>query len=401
MQFDVVIVGGGPVGLAMASTLSGAGLSIAVVERAAQAELATPAFDGREIAMTHLSHEIMERIGAWGLIPEGDISPLREARVLNGGSPFAMRFDPSGRGKEVLGHLAPNHLIRRSLYETANACADVSIFAGVAVTEVRREEAGAEVELADGQVLDAKLVIAADTRFSAIRRAQGIGAEMRDFGKTMMVCRIALEKPHDHVATEWFGYGQTFALLPLNDLPDGRHQASAVVTLTPDAMARLMALDDEALGAELTRRYERRLGRMTVIGSRHCYPLVATYANRFQARRLALIGDAAVGMHPVTAHGFNFGLRGAADLARRIKEQAQHGKDIADPAMLAAWEASHRRATWVLYQATNVTAKLFTDDRPPARLLRDLGLRLGGLLPPVRKTVLAHLMESRRPAAAR
>lgn len=399
MRFDVVIVGGGPAGLAMASGLTGSGLSIAVVEKSPEADLAAPAFDGREIALTHLSHTILERLGAWQRFPAGDVSALREARVLNGGSPFAMRFDPAGRGQAVLGHLVPNHLIRRALYETARENAEMTLLAGASVTAVRRDEAGAEVLLADGRALEARLVIAADTRFSATRRAQGIGAEMRDFGKTMLVCRVALEAPHEHVATEWFGYGQTFALLPLNDLPDGRPQASAVLTLPPDAMERLMALDDTALGQELTRRYDRRLGRMEIVGSRHTYPLVATYANRFQARRLALIGDAAVGMHPVTAHGFNFGLRGADDLARRLAAQAAKGRDIAEPALLAAWEASHRRATWLLYQATNVTAKLFTDDRPPARLLRGIGLRLGGLLPPVRHVALAHLMESARAGA--
>lgn len=396
MRFDVLIVGGGPAGLALATALSGAGLSIAVVERSPPGNLAEPGFDGREIALTHRSRRILEGLGVWERIPAAEIAPLREARVLNGGSPFAMRFDPAARGEAVLGHLVPNHLIRRALYETASASAEVTLLAGAEATGLKRGAGGVELRLADGRVLEGRLAVAADTRFSALRRAQGIPAEMLDFGKTMLVCRFEHERPHGGVATEWFGYGQTIAMLPLNG-----PMSSAVLTLKPKEMARLMALPDEALGPEVARRYGHRLGAMRLASTRHLYPLVATYAARFVAQRFATVGDAAVGMHPVTAHGFNFGLRGAADLAARVRDAARRGRDVADPAALLAYESAHRRATWLLYQATNATARLYTDDRAPVRLVRGLALRLGGLLPPVRQAVLSHLMETGRPLPAR
>jgi 2-polyprenyl-6-methoxyphenol hydroxylase-like FAD-dependent oxidoreductase len=155
-----------------------------------------------------------------------------------------------------------------------------------------------------------------------------------------------------------------------------------------------MAMEPAAFGAELTERYQNRLGGMRLVSTRHAYPLVAVYAERFVANRFALIGDAAVGMHPVTAHGFNFGLRGQHTLAEEIKAAASRDGDIADPALLRRYQSAHRRATWLMYLGTNATAMLYTDDRLPARVMRDAALRIGNRLPPVRWAVLARLMEA-------
>lgn len=197
------------------------------------------------------------------------------------------------------------------------------------------------VELADGARLSARLLVAADSRFSSTRRLLGIGAQLRDFGKTMLVCRVRHAVPHHHAAWEWFGYGKTLALLPLKG-----NRAGAVLTLPPRQVEALLAMDARAFGAAVTDAFEHRLGPMQQDGSRHAYPLIATYAQQFAGERAALIGDAAVGMHPVTAHGFNFGLQSQARLAERVLAAAARGGDIGAAAVVQGYARAHvwRRA---------------------------------------------------------
>ena len=395
MEFDVVIVGAGPAGLSFAASLAGTGLRLAVVERLDAAVLADPPFDGREIALTHRSVDHLKAIGAWEPIPADHVAPMHAARVLNGSSSYFMRFDAGKRDGTPLGHLVANHLIRRAVYQAASAMPEVTLFDGVAVAAVETAPEGATLRLADGRLLSARLVVAADTRFSETRRRQGIAAEMRDFGRVMMVCRVEHDAPHEQAATEWFDYGQTIAMLPLNG-----NFSSFVLTLPAREMDAVMALDDAAFGAEATRRYRGRLGDMRLVSTRHAYPLVAVYAERFTSTRFALLGDAAVGMHPVTAHGFNFGLRGADALARRIRAATAKNTDIGAPDLLRGYDREHRMATWPTYLATNATAMLYSDERLPARVLRDAALRIGNLVPPFRQLITSRLMEAGRPRLA-
>lgn len=295
MTYDILIVGGGPAGLAFARALDGAGLRIALVERQSADLLASPPVDGREIALTHRSVATLTRLGAWAQLGLDDVSPLREAQVLNGGSRFALAFKTTGTGEDRLGHLVPNHRIRQVLFRTVAGQPGLDLITGLGVTSVTTDRAGARVTLSDGRLLTARLVVAADSRFSAVRKQLGIAAEVNRLGRSMMICRVAHEHDHRGIATEWFDYGQTIAMLPLKD-----RLSSAVLTLPSQEINRLVALDAEALGAELTRRYEARLGAMQVAEGPHVYPLATTYARHFAATRAALIGDAAVGMHPVT-----------------------------------------------------------------------------------------------------
>ena len=389
MQFDIVVAGAGPAGLAFAASLAGSGLRLALVEKQPAAALADPPFDGREIALTHLSMRLLRQLGAWERIPAEEVSPLREAQVLNGVSSFALRFDDAGKGDGPLGVLVPNHLIRRSLYELVATLPEVTLLDGQTVASVQTSAQGASVGLADGRSIAARLVVGADTRFSETRRRMGIPATLQDFGKSMLVCRMAHDRPHHGIATEWFGYGQTFAILPLNGDISG-----VVLTLPARTMETVMALEGPAFDADITRRYRHRLGTMRLVSTRHVYPLVGVFAQRFVATRFALVGDAAVGMHPVTAHGFNLGLRGADTLAREIREAIGRGRDVADRRALARYQADHMRASKPLYLATNATALFYTDDRLPVRVLRAAALRLGSHLGPFRRAVVERLTEA-------
>ncbi|MDV3455924.1 5-demethoxyubiquinol-8 5-hydroxylase UbiM [Sphingomonas sp. HF-S4] len=385
MDCDVIIVGAGPAGLALARSLADTGLDIVVVERQPLAAIADPCFDGREIALTHGSADILTRLGAWDLIPEDEISPLRAARVLNGGSPFALDFDASG--EEPLGWLVPNHRIRAALFDAIDGQDGLRLVTGAEVVRVQTSRAMAEVELGDGSQLRARLLVGADSRLSGIRGLLGISAEVNRLGRSMMVCRVRHPIPHHGIATEWFDHHQTMAMLPL-----GEGMSSAVLTLPSADIERLAALGDAELGAELTMRYSERLGPMEVAGPRVAYPLVTTWSWHFAATRAALIGDAAVGMHPVTAHGFNLGLRGADLLARLVRAAARRGRDPGATPLLRAYERRHRGASWPLYAGTNLLVRLYTEETMPARAMRHAGLRLGAKLPFVRPGIRRVLM---------
>ncbi|KAB7643723.1 5-demethoxyubiquinol-8 5-hydroxylase UbiM [Polymorphobacter fuscus] len=388
MPYDVIIVGGGPAGLAFARSLGDSGLTLAVVERDPLETLAAPADDGREIALTHRSIATLKALGAWDRIDPADIAPLREARVLNGASPFALAFDTGAGGDDRLGELVSNAAIRAALFRSVEGQADLDIVTGVAVTAVATTRAGASVTLADGRVLRSRLLVGADSRHSFVRDQLGIGAQKHPLGRSMMLCRVAHDEDHHGIATEWFDNGQTIAMLPLN----GR-MSSAVLTLDSEEIAILATLAPAALGAELSRRYQHRLGQMTVVAGPNVYPLTITWSHHFAATRAALIGDAAVGMHPVTAHGFNLGLQSQATLARLVCAAQARGGNIASALLLRRYEAAHRLAAAPIYAATNMIVALYTDDRAPARMVRHATLRAGAHLPLVRGAVSRLLMQ--------
>jgi ubiquinone biosynthesis UbiH/UbiF/VisC/COQ6 family hydroxylase len=391
-MYDIAIIGAGPVGLAFALSLAGSGLRIAIVEKQSEVVLADPAFDGREVALTHHSRAVLERVGAWNGL-EGAVSPLSRAKVLNGRGPMGLSFDPQPGKQGPLGFLVPNHLIRRSLFSQFRAQQPADLFAGVPLDTLEIGADQAELRLAGGQTITARLVIAADTRFSATRKSQGIGAITHDFKRSMMVCRMAHEASHAETATEWFAYGQTVALLPVNGCI-----SSVVITRSAPDIATLMAMYAPEFEAEMQRSLARRhLGRLSLVSTRHAYPLVATYARRFAAHRFALIGDAAVGMHPMTAHGFNLGLSGAVTLASEIRAA---GADFASLGTLRRYETAHRRASFPLFAGTNAVATLYAKESPPALLARHAIIGLGAALPPARRAISALLTDRREKALA-
>ncbi|MBY5927568.1 5-demethoxyubiquinol-8 5-hydroxylase UbiM [Halomonas sp. DP8Y7-3] len=384
---DVAIVGAGPVGICLARALAGAGMDVALIERARQDQLSTPQPDGREIAVTRASAGLLETLGVWQRIPQQQVYPLASARIFNGASQFSMKVDPHDPD-HPLGVMVSNHLIRQAAYDEASRIDGIEWHFS-SLKQIDTDAQCARLRLETGEEVTARLAVAADSRFSETRRQMGIAARMRDNGRSMMVCRVHHERAHDQSAWEWFDHGQTLALLPLTS-----HLSSAVVTLPSRQMAELSSLPSAALSAALTQRYANRLGAMTVDGEAHVYPLVSAYAERFVGTRLALVGDAAVGMHPVTAHGFNFGIHSQYRLARRLIDAYQQGKDIAAPHLLVGYEREHRLATWPLYQATQAIVGLYTDERPHARILRHLGLRAGERLSPARHWLAQQLAQT-------
>ncbi|GAM96885.1 2-octaprenyl-3-methyl-6-methoxy-1,4-benzoquinol hydroxylase [alpha proteobacterium U9-1i] len=384
-DYDLIIVGAGPAGLSLAARLAGAPLRIALIDKSSEAALSEPAYDGREIALTRASIERLRTLGAWQRLGAKEAAPLVRAEVLDGASSFVLPFTDR-RAREPLGALVSNAALRRALFECVQVQGDCDLFAGRTAHIGDIDDKGASLRLQNESTLAGKLIVAADTRFSSLRQCQGIGAHIVDFGRTMLVCRVRHTQAHNNVATEWFDRGQTIAMLPLLE-----GQSSFVLTLDTLDMAGIKALSAEAFAREIERRTQRRWGEITLTSERFYYPLIAVYADRFVAPRFALLGDAAVGMHPVTAHGFNFGLKGAFALGREILATHREGRDIGASRGLARYERDHRRATLPLFAATNAIAKLYADERMVARWARGAGLRLMNAAPGARRIVEASL----------
>ena len=396
MDADIIIVGAGPAGLCLAQSLSGAGLRIMVVEQQEQAALQAPAFDGREIALTQHSAMLMQQLGLWQRIAPHAIAPLRDAKVMDGSAPFAMVIGHQLGSRSELGWLISNHLIRQAawdaLMQSMAQHQDVQLLVGVKVVALQTDAQHGCITLDDGRQLRARLVVAADSRFSSTRRMMGIAAHMHDFGKNMLVCCMTHDKPHDFAAWEWFGYGQTLALLPMNpDAQTGAHRASVVITLDSREIERLKHLDEAAFNAHVAQRFDHRLGAMQLASTRHSYPLVAVFPQRLVGERFACVGDAAVGMHPVTAHGFNFGLLSVEALSQQVRQAFSAGADIGATALLQRYERRQTRATLPLFWMTRLVVEIYTRDSPPARLARKLLLRLGDTLSPLKRSIAQSL----------
>ncbi|GAA0762917.1 5-demethoxyubiquinol-8 5-hydroxylase UbiM [Ideonella azotifigens] len=383
---DVLIAGAGPAGLALAIALARQGLRITVLEQAPWAALAKPAEDGRDIALTHRSRRILEELGIWQRLPAAEIAPLRQAHVHDGGMPWPLQFDARSDGHEALGWLVPNHRLREAAWAVAQHTPGVQVETQACVVRFEAQPAVAVLDTADGRRWQAPLVVAADSRFSALRRMAGLPARSLDFGRTAIVCRVAHTLPHQGIAHECFRYGLTLAMLPMAGL-----QSSAVLTVRQAEAAGWLDMDDQSFAARLTEQFGPSLGGLHLAGQRHAYPLVAVQALRLVGPRIALIGDAAVGMHPVTAHGFNFGLYGVQTLTREVAAAFRACGDVGDARALQRYAAEHQRTTWPVYHGTNGVAQLFTDDRPAARAARKVVLWLAQVLPPVRRAVTRQL----------
>ena len=390
LHSDILVVGAGPAGLSFAAELAGSGLKITLIEKSPLEILQNPPYDGREIALTHLSREIMQRLGMWDLIPKDEIYPLRDAKVLNGQSDYQLHFpqptQARGEPADCLGYLISNHNIRKAAYEVVSKLENVTILTGTGVKEVKTSEDEAQVILENGEVLSGRLLLAADSRFSQTRRQLGISSDMHDYSRTMFVCRMKHTLSNQHTAYECFHYGRTIALLPLEE-----HLTNTVITVDSDKADTIKKMFPEELAASVKEQLKGRLGDMELVSTIHNYPLVGMIAQRFYGKRSALIGDAAVGMHPVTAHGFNLGLSSADLLAKLVLEAEQRGQDIGAASLLEKYSTKHMLHAQPIYHGTNMLLKLFTNETAPAKILRGLVLRASNNFPPLKKLITKQL----------
>jgi len=388
MKKDIIIIGGGPAGLSLARSLAKTNLNILIIEKQSIQQLAFSAYDGREIALTHFSKKILEELGVWNRIPTNKISLIKEAKVFDGNSSYALHFDRRKIQKNALGYLISNHLIRRALYKEIITKPNIKIISNVSVVNVSTNDAYASVTLSSNKKINAPLIVAADSRHSQIRKIMGISAKMEDFGRVAIVCRMKHKKHHKNIAYECFNYGETLAVLPLE-----KNVSSIILTIPNAKSAKMMNINKNEFNSYITNKFENKLGKMQLLDKRYLYPLVGVFAEEFIGCRFALIGDAAVGMHPVTAHGFNLGLRGQNTLALQIQSALMYGLDIGSQIILEKYQLKHRRACKPLYLGTNAIVKLYTDDSFISKILRKTVLRIGNNFIPAKQIILNQLTE--------
>ncbi len=388
-NYDIVIIGGGPAGLSFACSMIGANIKVLVVERSNLEAISKPTYDGREIALTHQSLNTLTKLGVWALVNQDEVSLLKEAKVFDGDSSSLLNFKSETSGIEALGYLVPNYQIRQALYQRVSQADNITIMTDAMVEDVNYCESHSKVIFADKSTIETKLVIAADSRFSGIRRKVGIPSTMKDFSKVMVVTKMKHEKSHQNIALERFDYGQTLALLPMIG-----NESSVVLTVKTEQSQAIIDMSEADFNAKMTQDFRGELGQLTQAGERHFYPLVGVHAATFIADRFALIGDAAVGMHPVTAHGFNLGLRGQDILATLVKEALECGQDIGSNALLRLFEKKQIHLTRVMFYGTNGIVALFTNDTPIAKQVRRFVLNFAERFPPIKYLITQHLTES-------
>jgi ubiquinone biosynthesis UbiH/UbiF/VisC/COQ6 family hydroxylase len=384
---DVLIVGAGPVGLCFARALSQLGLSVVIIDKQTKSMLENPPVDGRDIALTHFSVQILKEWGAWQYIPEDAVSCIREARVYNGTSSKFMEL--ATPKTDQLAFIVSNHFIRAAAYAITQNDPNIRLIEGVTLKDIRLQAAYTEVALSDGNNLQLKLLVAADSRFSDTRKKMGIPVSMQDFGKVMVVCQMQHTLPHQGIAQECFLYHHTtLAALPLTD-----NRSSIIITVQPKEAEQMIQLPTEAFNVWIAEKLQHRLGDMQLVSERYAHPLVSVYPKTFIAQRFALMGDAAVGMHPVTAHGFNFGLKGQHTLSVLIQKALNAGRDIGGKGVLMRYQHAHQKSTRLLYLMTNTIVGLYTNDSPPMKMVRSLLLRMANKVIPIKSLIMSKLVE--------
>jgi 2-octaprenyl-6-methoxyphenol hydroxylase len=383
IRVDIVIVGGGLIGPALALALAAPGFRVAVVDQVAAKRRAEPDFDGRAYAIALGSSRLLQTLGVWGAI-EGKAQEICDIHVdegIPGGAPI-LHFDPRELDESQVGWIVEDRWLRGALLAAMDDAAGITQLAPVDVEGIDYAGTGATVQLTDGRVLTAPLVVACDGRRSAIAEAAGIRRLRWGYEQTGLVNAITHELPHEGLAHQSFFTGGPFAVLPLCD--EGLGNRSSLVWSERTAEAdRLQALDDDAFTAEISARIGPRLGRIELTGRRWAYPLDLTLAERYVAPRLSLAGDAAHGVHPIAGQGLNIGLRDVAALAEVLIEAARIGEDIGSAFVLERYQRWRRFDATTLALGMDALNRLFSNNNPAVRLARDTGLstvnRLGGL----------------------
>ena len=390
IDHDIIVIGAGPAALSFVRAMRDSDIKITVLEQASEKAIAEPLYDGRDIALTHASRALLKDFGVWQRIEHSDINPINKASVVDGDSPYALEFDSQKKSYDALGFIISNHLIRKALYEVVKTQQNLDIEFECQVASIAKLENGYAVNLQNGKSYTTQLLIAADSRFSSTRSQAGISADINDFARTAIVTRMTHQTSHQRTAFECFQYGHTLAVLPL-----GENESSVVVTANTDRANQLLKLDDKDFADFIGDNFNHKLGDMQLSSKRYSYPLVGVHARQFIKPNFALIGDAAVGMHPVTAHGFNLGLSSANLLAKQLNKAIAKNQDYGSEQTLKPYQSRHIAETRLMYYGTNGIVKLFTDEHLPARLARKAVLRLSNLLPPVKWAIERKLTEAK------
>jgi 2-octaprenyl-6-methoxyphenol hydroxylase len=388
---ELVVAGAGLTGLLLAVACAGAGIETVVVDPQDPAAMADAGFDGRTSAIAYGSRLVLDGIGLWPAVA-GGAEAIREIRVADDNSPLFLHYDhrdlaAGGEGKTPLGYIVENRVLRRALLAQAAALPRLRLLAPRRIVATEAVEGGARAVLDGGESMRARLIAAADGKDSPLRRAAAIRAVEWRYRQTGIVTTVTHARPHAGIAVEHFLPGGPFAILPMTE-----NRSSIVWTEHADLAPRLLALPEAEFAAELAARFGGFLGALEPIGPRWRYPLALLLAERYVARRLAMVGEAAHVIHPIAGQGLNLAIRDVAALAELVVDQRRRGLDIGDDLPLEVYQRRRRPDALLLAAVTDGLNRLFSNTIPPLRLARDLGLAAVNRLPPVKRFLMQHAM---------
>ena len=387
MVFDIVIIGAGPSGLAFACSLANTDLKIAIIEKSIKSKFSNPLNDGRDIALTHRSIDILKKLGIWKFINSELVSQIKEAKVLDGNSTNYLHFDHSKTVKNSLGCLVPSQVIKKAIYKKIKVCKKIKIFTKKEVKKIISTNAFSKIYTKTGDIFKSKLNIVADGRLSAIRKKIGIYANKTNFKTSMTVFRMKHDLDNFKIASEYFHYDQTLAILPIK-----KKLSSIVVTLDNDKSKKFLKMENKEINKKIENDLNGKFGKMSLIGKKYTYPMITIYSNEFFRNRSVLIGDSAVGMHPVTAHGFNLNLRGIDILQNEIKMALLKKIDFGSFIVLKKYEKKFKLISLPIYLATNSIVKLYTKNDPITKIARKSFLQVADALKPAKNAIIDNLL---------
>ena len=384
---DILITGGGLSGPILALALAQSGHSVTVIDALSEKIRKNAGFDGRSYAVALTSQRLLQGIGVWDAVADHS-QPILEIKVSDGRagqgpSPFFMHFDHAEIEEGPMGHMVQDRFLRRALLDAMAATGGITHLAGETVTTQDVQPGGVTVTLASGKVLNGALLIGADGRSSGTATRAGIKRTGWAYDQTALVCAIAHEKPHHGIAHQFFMPPGPLAILPLPG-----NVSSIVWSERTKTAAAFDALSDAEYLTMLRPRFGDFLGEISLTGKRYTYPLSLSLAAHLVADRVALVGDAAHGVHPIAGQGLNAGMRDIAALAEVITDATRRGEDIGSSAVLARYEEWRRFDNTALALATDSFNRLFSNDNTLVRGLRDLGMGLVGKMPALRRSFI-------------
>ncbi len=381
---DILIVGGGLNGPALALALAQTGHTVTIVDALAQKVRKNAAFDGRAYALALASQRLLQTIGVWDRVAE-HAQPMLEIKVTDGHagtgpSPFFMHFDHAEIEEGPMGYMVEDRHLRRAFLDAMDADSNITQINGRTVIAQDQSATGVTLTLDDGSTLTGSLLVGCDGRRSGTAARAGIKRSGWDYGQTALVCAIEHDLPHHGIAHQFFMPPGPLAILPLTG-----NRSSIVWSERTDAAKRINALPEADYLQVLRPRFGDFLGDIKLAGDRFTYPLNLTIANAFIGERMALVGDAAHGMHPIAGQGLNAGLRDVGALAEVLTLAGRRGEDIGSVLVLERYQEWRRFDTAALAMATDVFNKLFSNDNPLLRVGRDIGMGIVGSLPGLRR----------------
>ena len=383
---DVIILGGGLVGLALAAALDSSGLSTIVIDPANPVGRMTQAFDGRTSAVSSSSKRMFDTVGISYHFPEAGC-PIRRIEVADGLDPGGLAFDP-GDDDEPLGWMHENRHLRAALLARAEAGKNIWLMWQARPASVERGEHGVTVRLEDGRVVGSPVLVAAEGRNSPMRDAAGIRCARWKYDHSAIVSTLRHERSHDNVAYEIFYPSGPFALLPMTDDADG-HRSAIVWSVRADDAPGFLSLSNDDFAAEAEAAMGGFLGKISLLAPRSTYPLGFHHASRITDHRLALVGDAAHGIHPIAGQGVNLGYRDAAALAQVLVEGARLGLDLGDQQLLARYQRWRGLDTFMVSLATDSLTRIYGIPGQTASKVRRFGMSLINRIGPVKDRLMA------------